>query len=143
MLTTEKNQQARLSAWYNLRQQLETSEDPFLDVTRFFLKLPRVKIYTDPYDSSTWPTPWELVSENEYCEFNIILGICYTLQLTERFNNIKPKINVSVDSVNKTVYYLLVIDDKVYGYLEEEWTTVDQLPKTLKTQKIYTMKPLH
>lgn len=143
MLTAEKNQKARLSAWYNLRQQLETSEDPFLDVTRFFLKLPRVKIYTDPYDSSTWPTPWELVSENEYCEFNIILGICYTLQLTERFNNIKPKINVSVDSVNKTVYYLLVIDDKVYGYLEEEWTTVDQLPKTLKTQKIYTMKPLH
>lgn len=143
MLTTEKNQQTRLSAWYNLRQQLETSLDPFLDVTRFFLKLPRVKIYTDPYESSTWPTPWELISENEYCEFNIILGICYTLQLTERFNNIKPKINVAVDTVNKTVYYLLVIDDKVYGYLDEEWTTVDQLPKTLKTQKIYTMKPLH
>jgi hypothetical protein len=143
MLTAEKNQQTRLSAWYNLRQQLETSNDPFLDVTRFFLKLPRVKIYTDPYDSSTWPTPWELISENEYCEFNIILGICYTLQLTERFNNIKPKINVAVDAVNKTVYYLLVIDDKVYGYLDEEWTSVDQLPKTLKSQKIYNMKPLH
>ncbi len=143
MLTAEKNQQTRLSAWYNLRQQIETSNDPFLDVTRFFLKLPRVKIYTDPYDSSTWPTPWELISENEYCEFNIILGICYTLQLTERFNNIKPKINVAVDTINKTVYYLLVIDDKVYGYLDEEWTSVDQLPKTLKSQKIYNMKPLH
>ncbi len=143
MLTAEKNQQTRLSAWYDLRQQIETSNDPFLDVTRFFLKLPRVKIYTDPYDSSTWPTPWELISENEYCEFNIILGICYTLQLTERFNNIKPKINVAVDTINKTVYYLLVIDDKVYGYLDEEWTSVDQLPKTLKSQKIYNMKPLH
>lgn len=143
MLTVEQQSQRRLTAWYNLRQQLETSSEPFKEVTSYFLRLPRVKVYTDPYDSTTWPTPWELIDENEYCEFNIILGICFTLQLTERFKNINPKINVAIDNRNKTVYYLLIVDDKVYGYSEEEWIGVDQLPKTLKMQKIYDMKPLH
>ena len=141
MLVTDRLQQTRHLAWYKLRQNLETSEDPFSDVANFFLRLPRVKFYTDPYDSSTWPTPWELINENEYCEFNLILGMCYTLQLTERFKDIQPKINVSIDTVNKTVYYLLFIDDKVY--YDEDWIDVKNLPKSLKTQKIYAMKQLH
>lgn len=142
MLVEDRLIQQQLSAWYELRQQLEKSDDPLSDVVRFFSKLPRVKFYTDPYDPSTWPTPWELISENEYCQFNQILGICYTLQLTERFKNCQPKINVSIDSVNKTVYYLLFVEDKVYGY-DEDWIAVDELPKSLKTQKIYPMKQLH
>jgi len=142
LLVEDRLIQQQLSAWYELRQQLEKSDDPLSDVVRFFSKLPRVKFYTDPYDPSTWPTPWELISENEYCQFNQILGICYTLQLTERFKNCQPKINVSIDSVNKTVYYLLFVEDKVYGY-DEDWIAVDELPKSLKTQKIYPMKQLH
>jgi hypothetical protein len=143
MLTAEKASQKRLTSWYDLRQRIELSSNPFEEVSKYFSRLPRVKIYTDPYDSSTWPSPWELIDENEYCEFNIILGICYTIQLTERFKHVQPKINVAIDNINKTVYYLLIIDDKVYGYANEEWTTIDQLPTTLKMQKIYAMKPLH
>ena len=143
MIISDKLRYSRLRTWVKLREQLETSNTPLEDVARFFLRLPRVKIYTDPYDSSTWPTPWELIDENEYCEFNIILGICYTIQLTERFKNCQPKINVAIDSVNKVVYYLLFVEDKVYGYTEEEWIDIASLPKTLKVQKIYAMKPLH
>lgn len=142
MLVTDRLQQTRQSAWYQLRQNLETSEDPFSDVASFFLRLPRVKFYTDPYDSTTWPTPWELIDENEYCEFNLILGMCYTMQLTERFKDTRPTINLAIDNVNKTVYYLLYIDDKVYGY-DDSWIAASELPKSLKMQKIYTMKPLH
>jgi hypothetical protein len=69
--------------------------------------------------------------------------MCYTLQLTERFKNSQTTINVAVDSINKAVYYLLKIEDKVYGYAEEEWVAVAELPKSLKMQKIYSMKPLH
>jgi hypothetical protein len=143
MLIADRQQHVRFASWIKLREHLEKSNDPLQDVSAYFLKLPRVKFYTDPYNSITWPTPWELIDENEYCEFNIILGICYTLQLTERFKFCQPKINVALDTVNKTVYYLLFIDDKVYGYIEEEWASVEELPKTLKMQKIYAMKPLH
>lgn len=143
MLTAERLSQSRLASWYNLRQQLETDPDPLNTVVKYFLNKPRVKFYTDPYDSSTWPTAWELIDENEFCEFNIILSVCYTLQLTERFKDVEPTINVAFDKINKTVYYLLFFGDKVYGYLEEEWTDISSLPKSLQMQKIYAMRKLH
>ncbi len=142
MILEDRQTQKNLTAWYNLRQHLETAENPFTDVANFFLKLPRVKIYTDPYDDSTWPTPWELMSENEFCKFNLILGLCYTLQLTERFKKSQPKINVAIDKINKTVYYLLFIEDKVYGY-SDAWIDIKDLPKSLQTQKKYIMPQLH
>lgn len=143
MLKSSILTQTTFSSWYKLRQQLETVEDPLILVAKFFHRLPRTKWYTDPYDQTNWPTPWELIEENEYCEFNLILGMCYTLQLTERFKKSKPLINVAIDTINKTVYYLLLIEDKVYGYVEEEWVGATTLPKTLKMQKIYSMSPLH
>ncbi len=142
MIVEDLQTQSLFSAWYKLRQNLEYSEDPLRLVVDFFDQLPRVKLYTDPYDPDTWPTPWELISENEYCPFNRILGICYTLQLTERFKNCHPKINVAIDIINKTVYYLLFIEDKVYGY-DDDWIDVSKLPKSLKIQKNYDMKALH
>jgi len=142
MIVEDRLSQQNLSAWYNLRQQLETAADPLGDVTNFFQRLPRVKRYTDPYDENSWPTPWELITENEYCDFNRILGMCYTLQLTERFKNCHPTINVAIDRINKTVYYLLLVEDKVYGY-DDDWINVKTLPKSLKSQKIYAMKTLH
>lgn len=139
----EKETDKRLSAWINLRQHLEKSTRPLEDVIEFFQKYPHVKLYTDPYDQSTWPTPWELIEENEYCPFNLILAVCYTLQLCKRFENIRPKITISIDLINKTVYYLLFVDDKVYGYDYSEWISANLIPTTLKDIKIYHMDPLH
>lgn len=143
MLISHRVRSNIFELWYHLRQNLETDNNPYDTVSKFFCSLPRVKIYTNPYDDTTWPTPWELINENEYCEFNIILGICYTFQLTERFKNCQPKINVAIDNTNKCVYYLLYINDKVYGYVDEEWISVGALPKSLNSQKVYFMKPLH
>lgn len=136
MITLERN--SLHTSWYNLRQHLESAINPFKDVADFFHKLPRVKIYTDPYDRTTWPTPWELIEENQFCNFNIVLGICYTLQLTERFKLLTPKIHISIDTADKNLYYLLIIDNAVYGF-GSKWTTLDELPKSLITQKIYAI----
>lgn len=143
MTHTEQQNASRLSDWYNFRQQLEKSNTPLEDVSNFFERFPRQRFYTDPYDQSTWPTAWELIDENAFCQFNVLLGICYTLQLTERFQNYQPKIKIAIDSESKNLYYLLVINNAVYGLLDKQWTTLDQLPKTLKIQKIYDMKPIH
>jgi hypothetical protein len=139
----EKNSEHRLNNWYQFRQQLETSSTPLDDVAAYFSKFPKVKIYTDPYDQSTWPTAWELIDENEYCQFNTLLAICYTLQLTSHYKDSKPLIEIAIDRINKTVYYLLFVDDKVYGYDDTGWILAENLPKTLKNLKIYTMPPLH
>lgn len=136
-------EETNLKPWIELRDSLEYSNSPFEDVVKFFQKLPSAKNYTDPYEKQSWPTPWELISENIYCPFNFILGLCYTLQLTERFKHCQPKIHISFDISDKTVYYLLIIDDKVYGYNNYDWCSINQLPKSLKTKKMYVMDPIH
>jgi hypothetical protein len=139
----EKQSSQRFSAWYDFRQQLETSSSPLDDVHSYFSNVPTVKVYTDPYDQSTWPTPWELIDENEYCQFNRILAVCYTLQLTNRFKQTLPKIKIVIDTRDKTVYYLLYMDNKVYGYDCDGWISCNNLPKTLTELKIYTMPAIH
>lgn len=133
----------RFAAWRELRQHLENSATPFEDVVEFFNNFPHVKVYTDPYDQATWPTAWQLIEENEYCPFNMLLAICYTLQLCTRFENFEPKITISVDKLSNSVYYMLFIDKLVYGYEDEAWTAIEDLPKSLKNIKIYPMPPLH
>ena len=139
----EKQTNLRLSAWRQLRQKLESANTPLQDVVEYFQSLPKVKIYTYPYDEATWPTAWELIEENEFCPFNLILGICYTLQLCDRFNHIRPKITISVDNLTKSVYYLLFVEDNVYGFEDGIWVSSKRLPKSLKNIKIYDMPPLH
>jgi len=133
----------RLDCWYDFRQDLETDPNPFESTIKFFESRPKVKVYTDPYNPNTWPTPWELVAENQYCPFNYLLGVCYTLQLTDRFKSIQSKIAIEIDKNNKNVYYLLFVDDKVLGLEEDRWLPIDFTPKTLHAQKIYPMRPLH
>lgn len=131
-----------LDEWVNLRKTLEISETPHYDVVAYFSKKPKVKIYTDPYDDTTWPTPWELIVENTYCPFNIILGICYTLQLTKRFNSISPEIHIAFDINQKTVYYLLQVENLLFGQEFENWQHISDLSKDLLIQKTYKIKKL-
>ena len=64
----DKNYDQRLVAWSHFRKSLESSNDPFKDTLDFYNKAPTVSIHTDPYDKTTWPTPWELLQENMYCD---------------------------------------------------------------------------
>jgi hypothetical protein len=142
MLCKVRSDLDHLKPWIEFRDSLEFSSTPFQDVSLYFERKLNTKNYTDPYDQSSWPTPWELIYENQFCSFNIILAICYTLQLTERFKNIRPVINLVLDKTDKTVYYLLLIDDKVYGYQLEDWCSLEDLPKSLITKKTYVLDSL-
>lgn len=133
----------RLTEWKQLRNQLETSASPFEDVVAFFDRLPKTKIYTDPYDQDTWPTAWEMIEENQYCRFNIILGIFYTLRLCNRFEKSNLCISISIDNNNNSVYYLLYVDNIVYGYNENKWIAANTLPMSLKNIKIYPSNTIH
>lgn len=129
----------RLTAWIDFRKQLETAHDPLSAVAELYSQTPKVKRSSDPYDRTTWPTPWELIEENDYCPINKILGVAYSLGLTDRFSNWQPIITIAVDNSNKCVYYLLYHDDKVYGFEDDAWIPVKNLPKSLITKKIYKL----
>lgn len=132
----------RLLVWADFRQHIETSDNPIQDTIDFFEQSPTVSIATDPYNQSTWPSPWELIEENQYCSFLKLLGICYTLQLTERFNQSQIVIYIATDVENSSTLYYLELNNFVLGYNNGEVFINDSFPRSLVNQKKYAMPRL-
>ena len=139
----ELNYEQRLSGWSAFRETLELSDDPLQDVINYYNKIPTVSIQTDPYTPSTWPGPWELVNENMYCDFCRVLGMCYSLQLTDRFSQEKFEIHIGIDNKRSKHYYLLVVGDRVLGFTHSTHEHVDKVLKDLEPQEIHHMPPLN
>lgn len=139
----DKKYEDRLIEWVLFRQNLETASDPIQDVIDCYRNAPLVNIQVDPYDSATWPTPWELIHENQYCDFSKILAICYTLQLTERFSDRIFEIHITHDEERSAADYLLYIDDQVVGFIGDKYVHRNQVPKTTISECTYVMPQLN
>lgn len=137
-----KNYEERLSLWREFRTSLESSNDPLQEVINFYSLAPLVSIATDPWDQKTWPTPWELLKENEYCDFTTVLGMCYSLQLTDRFFGSNFEIHISTDHEKSETHYLLFVDGQVLGFNRDSYVNKATLPETLISQRVYTMPDL-
>lgn len=129
----------RLRAWYEFRLGLETSQDPLQDTIDFYSKAPLVSITMDPYDAATWLDPWELLNENLYCEFAIILAIGYTLSLTDRFSDTKKEIHIITNKEIAQTKYLLYIGDSVIGYQTNTAVDKTQVDNTWMIDKVYQL----
>ena len=137
-----KNYEQRLSDWRSFRSTLEESVDPIQDTIDFYNNAPLVKYQCDPYDRSTWPSPWEIIQENIYCPFVKILAICYTLQLTDVLSKNTFEIHIRYSSADSKIYYLLFVDDRIIGYLEDTHVHRSKLPNGLVSQQKFSMPPL-
>jgi len=138
-----KHYEKRLAAWHEFRKSLEKDSDPIQTTLDFYKAAPRVNINCDPWDRNTWPDPWELLAENEYCEYCIILGMCYTLQLTDIFKHSNFEIHIGIDRQLTERYYLLHIDDLIVGYDELTYINKKSLPSTVLSETIHAMPILH
>lgn len=132
-----KKYEERLSIWSSFRDSLEEADDPFRLLIDFYKQAPRVSIHTDPYDKDRWPTAWELVQENVYCDFCRVLAYYYSLQLTERFKDSKFEIHI-ITTVEE-MYYLLIVNDLVLGYDEDQAIKKTELPQHLQPEIVYNL----
>jgi hypothetical protein len=78
------NYDYRLISWYDLRQTLQNADTKTkcLEIDKWWQSAPLVNHYLHPHEIDTWPTPWELLYDNEYCHLARGLGMIYTLMLT-------------------------------------------------------------
>lgn len=133
-----KNYEQRLELWSEFRDSLEDSDDPFRAVIDFYKQAPYVSIHTDPWTREAWPTPWELLFENQYDDFCCVLGWCYSLQLTDRFKGSNFEIHI-ITNEETSYQYLLFVDDYVLGYTDNEATHRENLPSNLHSHQTYNM----
>jgi len=77
---------ARLTSWNQLRNQCQSlSLDSALDqINSWWFRAPWRPYYLHWDDSDTWPDPWQLLSDDIYCEVARGLGILYTISLLDR-----------------------------------------------------------
>ena len=71
----------RLSLWRQFRKGLDINDiEQFCQtVVDWWKYAPISSITIDPVDSSTWPTPWEMLHSGEFCEDSMALGMSYTI----------------------------------------------------------------
>lgn len=101
----------RLSEWKKFRDLIEESEDPFSLVINFWSAVPFVGKYLDPYNSASWPDPWQLILDGKFDDLGIALGILYTLKLTQRFGKSNFKIYSKI--LENDILYFLSINDQI------------------------------
>ena len=137
----DKQFEERMSLWREFRKTLETTPDPIQDTIDFYNKAPMCSIAADPFTPSTWPDPWELLQENNYCPFVKILAICYTLQLTDVLSQATYEIHITRDDKKSKTYYLLYVNDIVIGFNGDTHVHRSKLPTTLRSELVHEMSP--
>jgi hypothetical protein len=141
MFENSKSFEDRLRHWAEFRKNINNVKDPIQATIDQYNRAPSVSIHTDPYDRSTWPTPWELIKENQYCAFCKLLGIAYTLQLTDCFSTEPFEIHIQRSDETSETFYLLVVGDRVVGYQGDTHVAKADLPSHLLLQQRYTLSP--
>jgi hypothetical protein len=87
----------RITSWKNLREQIQQAEhvDHKLDLTLSWWKQAPLQNRVLDWDHAhTWPDPWQLLHDNEYCASAHSLGVAHTLMLADpiTFPNVQLKL---------------------------------------------------
>jgi hypothetical protein len=76
----------RLASWNLLRDRCQhlPIESALTEINCWWFSTPWQPYYLHWDDQKTWPDPWQLLSDDIYCELARGLGILYTITLLDR-----------------------------------------------------------
>jgi hypothetical protein len=76
----------RLAAWASLRDQVSEldTKSTLEHINAWWFNAPWKPYYLHWDDRPNWPDPWQLLSDNYYCDVARGLGILYTITLLDR-----------------------------------------------------------
>ena len=75
----------RIIEWRKWRNSLAglPAKEALLLVAKEWARVPQVMHYLSPDLPNYWPTAWQLIHNNVYCDLGIALGIFYSIALLE------------------------------------------------------------
>jgi hypothetical protein len=77
----------RLLAWRDLRLEAEHTDDlesSLMIINDWWFKSPWRPYHLHWDDQATWPGPWDLLADNQWCDLARALGIVYTIMMLQR-----------------------------------------------------------
>jgi hypothetical protein len=122
----------RLTAWKSHRVLIQNAPEvnEKIQLTLSFWKQAPIENPVIDWDNSAvWPTAWELVHANRFCESALSLGVAYTLLLSGDDSFSDPELLLITDRVNHVQKIIVRMGQLVlnYGWLDEQPATVLRL----------------
>jgi hypothetical protein len=123
---------SRLRDWKEFRNRLPSlsETEQFSELARYFAQAPLVRYTYDAHDPATWPTMWQMVSDGDWCEQSIAIGMEGTLRLSG-FEASRLKLVLINDRDLSEVRFVLQIDDRIW--LNYEYGVAREIPDTNRT----------
>jgi hypothetical protein len=129
---------ARLESWNQLRDRTQnlSIESALLDINAWWFRAPWRPYYLHWDDQNTWPDPWQLLSDDIYCEVARGLGILYTIKLMERSDLAPVDLVLTQEGTN------LVLVAKEKYILNWEPDSVVNTIQEVKIKRQYQQHPI-
>jgi hypothetical protein len=127
----DQSNDRKLSAWAELRSSLAELKDPLMAVWNFWKDAPFIPYNknVDPQDQSNWPTPWEIIIDNQYDDFTKALMIGWTLKYSKVYENSEIIIKTLIDTDKKTIYNIVSVDNTwIINYVDNGPVLLENLP---------------
>jgi hypothetical protein len=116
----------RLGTWYQLRESVRSlpTEQALTAINTWWFNAPWRPYYLHWDDQPKWPDPWQLLSDDVYCDLARGLGILYTITLLDRPDLASADLVLTEDGdnlvlVDKTKYILNWKPDSVVNTFQE------------------------
>lgn len=133
---------SRLGLWKKFREQLGllTLNQAVQEVNDFWQKCPFIPFFLEYDGVDNWPDPWQLITENYYCDLAKSLGMLYTLHLTTHKDKIFPELRVYYDQDTRYYYHIAYLcrGKYVLNLVEGEVVNKEHINQRLKLKYRYT-----
>lgn len=92
----------RLESWNQLRIRAQTLplSDALTAINQWWFTSPWKSYYLHWDDQPNWPDPWQLLSDNVYCDLARALGILYTISMLDRADMAPADLILTEDGYN-------------------------------------------
>jgi hypothetical protein len=122
----------RLQAWVELRSrcQILDLENSLTAINQWWFNTPWQPYYLHWDDQADWPDPWQLLSDNVYCDLARSLGIVYTISLLERADMADAELVLAEDGSN-----LVLVAKEKYILNWNKDSIVNNKPKVKTTRR--------
>lgn len=110
--------QEKISEWRNFRKSLEslTLKEALETIVHWFAMAPVGKWGIDPYEPTSWPSPWELFYDEYWNKSSLAFLMHYTITLMENFKDGKITSELilihDIRSEQEDIYLAVLVNDE-------------------------------
>jgi len=133
----------RLSAWADLRDNIEISQTPLQTVWDFWKDSPFVPYNNkvDPFHQRSWPTPWEIIAENRYDDFTKALMIGWSLKMTKRYKDSIIDVRNMLDNSHNRQYNIVCVENCwTINYNDNGPELLEKVPESFLLENLTELK---